>query len=255
MRNKCVQMSLYDTYKCVAASMEDDKPKLFRQLDEHIDWDSLIPARFYLAFYRNIGRPRKYPLVAFLKSLVLQKIFGYVNDSVLLVTLRHSREMRNFCGFEKVPDAAKLTRFKQDFLPYIMEVFERLVELTEPICREMDAELAGSLIYDTTGIESYVAENNPKFFSAKLRQAKLMTKTNPDTACAVISALPSASAVICPSPSTCTTSGLLDIQITSWEEELSEYRTVALRLVVSPVLRVILFWLSDTLVIVVRNSL
>ena len=111
-----VQMSLYDTYKCVAASMEDDKPKLFRQLDEHIDWDSLIPARFYLAFYRNIGRPRKYPLVAFLKSLVLQKIFGYVNDSVLLVTLRHSREMRNFCGFEKVPDAAKLTRFKQDFL-------------------------------------------------------------------------------------------------------------------------------------------
>jgi glucose-specific phosphotransferase system IIA component len=98
-------MSLYDTYKCVAASMEDDKPKLFRQLDEHIDWDSLIPARFYLAFYRNIGRPRKYPLVAFLKSLVLQKIFGYVNDSVLLVTLRHSREMRNFCGFEKVPDA------------------------------------------------------------------------------------------------------------------------------------------------------
>ena len=179
MRNKCVQMSLYDTYKCVAASMEDDKPKLFRQLDEHIDWDSLIPARFYLAFYRNIGRPRKYPLVAFLKSLVLQKIFGYVNDSVLLVTLRHSREMRNFCGFEKVPDAAKLTRFKQDFLPYIMEVFERLVELTETICREMDAELAGSLIYDTTGIESYVAENNPKFFSAKLRQAKLMTRDYP----------------------------------------------------------------------------
>ena len=50
MRNKCVQMSLYDTYKCVAASMEDDKPKLFRQLDEHIDWDSLIPADFTWRF-------------------------------------------------------------------------------------------------------------------------------------------------------------------------------------------------------------
>lgn len=59
MRNKYVQMSLYDTYKCVTASIEDDKPKLFRQLDEHIDWDSLIPARFCLAFYRNIGRPRR----------------------------------------------------------------------------------------------------------------------------------------------------------------------------------------------------
>ena len=181
MRNKSEQMSLFDTYKGVTASMEEDKPKLFRLLDEHIDWDTLVPARFYMAFYQNTGRPRKYPLVAFLKSLVLQKIFCYVNDSVLLVTLRHSREMRKFCGFSKVPDAAKLTRFKQDFLPYIMEVFERLVELTELICREMDAELAGSLIYDTTGIESYVAENNPKFFSSKLRQAKLMAKTNPNT--------------------------------------------------------------------------
>ena len=181
MRNKSEQMSLFDTYKGVTASMEEDKPKLFRLLDEHIDWDTLVPARFYMAFYQNTDRPRKYPLVAFLKSLVLQKIFCYVNDSVLLVTLRHSREMRKFCGFSKVPDAAKLTRFKQDFLPYIMEVFERLVELTEPICREMDAELAGSLIYDTTGIESYVAENNPKFFSSKLRQAKLMAKTNPNT--------------------------------------------------------------------------
>ena len=158
MRNKYEQMSLFDTYKSVCASMEEDKPKLFRLLDKHIDWDCLIPARFYMAFYLNTGRPRKYPLVAFLKSLVLQKIFGYVNDSVLLVTLRHSREMRRFCGFSKVPDAAKLTRFKQDFLPYIMEVFERLVELTEPICRAMDAELADCLIYDTTGIESYVAE-------------------------------------------------------------------------------------------------
>lgn len=47
MRNKCVQISLYDTYKSVATSMEDDKPKLFRLLDEYIAWDELIPARFY----------------------------------------------------------------------------------------------------------------------------------------------------------------------------------------------------------------
>lgn len=115
MRNKCEQMSLFDIYQSVAASMEDDKPKLFRLLDEHIDWNSLIPARFYLAFYRNAGKLRKYL------------------------------------------HAAKLTRFKQDFLPYIIEVSERLVELTEPICREMDAELGDSLICDTTGVESCIA--------------------------------------------------------------------------------------------------
>lgn len=181
MRNKCEQISLFDTYRSVTASMEDDKPKLFRLLDKHIKWDSLIPARFYMAFYWNTGRQRKYPLAAFLKGLVLQKIFGYVNDSVLLITLRHSREMREFCGFQKVPDAAKLARFKQDFLPYIMEVFERLVELTEPICREMDAELGDNMIYDTTGVESCVAENNPKYLSSKFRQAKHMVKINPST--------------------------------------------------------------------------
>ena len=42
MQNKFVQISLYDTYKSVAASIEDDKPKLFRLLDEYIAWDEFI---------------------------------------------------------------------------------------------------------------------------------------------------------------------------------------------------------------------
>jgi len=179
MRNKNVQMSLYDMYKDVAASIEEDKPKLFRLLDEYIDWDTIIPARFYAAFYKRMGRPRDYPLVGFMKSLFLQKIFGYIDDSLLLLTLLHSREMREFCGFRKVPDAAKLTRFKQDFLPYLTEIFDVLVELTDPICREMDAEMADSLIFDTTGVESHVAENNPKFLNSKLRQAKAIAKIAP----------------------------------------------------------------------------
>lgn len=142
MRKKYVQMSLLDTYKSVTASLEEDKPRLFHLLDEYLDWDEIISTRFYAAFYQRMGRPREYPLEGFIKSFVLQRIFGYTNDSLLLVTLRHSREMRDFCGFPKVPDAAKLTRFKQDFLPYLAETFERLVEVTEPICRAMDAGLA-----------------------------------------------------------------------------------------------------------------
>ena len=180
MRKKNVQMSLFDTYKDVAASIEEDKPLLFRRLDEHIDWEELIPAWFYNAFYLRTGRPRDYPLVGFIKGLVLQKVFGYRDDRLLLVTLRHSREMREFCGFRKVPDAAKLTRFRQDFLPYITELFKGLVELTEPICRAMDAELADELIFDTTGIEGQVSENNPKFFHSKLNQAKAFAKANPE---------------------------------------------------------------------------
>jgi len=163
MRKKYVQMSLLDTYHSVEERLEKDKPELFRLLDEYLDWDTLIPDTFYRAFYRRFGRNRKYDLESFMKSLFLQRIFHYIEDTQLLNTLRFSYEMRDYCGFDKVPDAAKLTRFKQNFGDHIRAVFERLVELTEPICREMDEALADLLIFDTTGIESYVAENNPKF--------------------------------------------------------------------------------------------
>lgn len=92
MRNKYEQTSLIDTCKSVSASMEVSAVQ------------------------------ESYPLAAFLKGLVLQKMFGYVNDSVLVAALRHSLEMQKFCGFQKVFDAAKLTRFKQDFLPHTTSV-------------------------------------------------------------------------------------------------------------------------------------
>jgi hypothetical protein len=59
-------------------------------------------------------------------------------------------------------------------------MFEKLVEVTEPICRELDAKKADYLIYDTTGIEPNVAENNPKFLNAKLNQAKQAARQNPE---------------------------------------------------------------------------
>ena len=179
MRNKRAQVSLFDTYKEVADSYENNKPKLFRLLDERIDWEEMIPSRFFSAFYQRMGRPRAYSLVSFLKMLVLQRIFGYTEDSQLLLTLRHSSEMRDFCELTKVPDAAKITRFKQEFGIYIEEIFDVLVDRTEPICRRMDAELADCLVFDTTGIESYVAENNPKFLNGKLTQAKAFAKKSP----------------------------------------------------------------------------
>jgi hypothetical protein len=163
MRKKYVQMSLLDIYHGVEKRLENDKPELFRLLDEHLDWDELIPDTFYRAFYLQTGRKRKYELESFLRALFLQRIFHYVEDSQLLNTLRFSHEMRDFCGFDKVPDASKLTRFKQTFSTHLRSLFERLVDITEPICREMDKALADMLIFDTTGIESYVAENNPKY--------------------------------------------------------------------------------------------
>jgi hypothetical protein len=162
MQKKFVQMSLLDIYQSIEERLENDKPELFKLLDEHLDWDEIIPNTFYTAFYRRLGRNRKYELESLLRALFLQRIFHYVEDTQLLNTLRFSYEMRDFCGFNKVPDASKLTRFKQNFCSHIRDVFEGLVDVTEPISREMNEALADLLIFDTTGIESYVAENNPK---------------------------------------------------------------------------------------------
>lgn len=179
MRKKCVQMSLMNTYHKIEDCLENDKPELFKLLDEHLDWDEIIPDTFYRAFYKRVGRKRDYRLKSFMRALFLQRIFHYVEDTQLLNTLRFSYEMRDYCGFDKVPDPSKITRFKQDFCEHIRDVFERLVDLTEPICREMDKALADMLVFDTTGVESYVAENNPKFAQSKARQAKAYAKIDP----------------------------------------------------------------------------
>jgi hypothetical protein len=93
--------------------------------------------------------------------------------------LKISRELREYCGFDKVPDGDKITRFKQRFVHYIKQMFDIFVEITEPICREIDAKKADYLIYDPTGIKVNVAENNPKFLNTKINNAKKLSRKNP----------------------------------------------------------------------------
>ena len=146
MRNKYVQMSLLDIYHNVGKGLKNDKPELFKLLDEHINWDELVSDTFCHAFYQRFGRNRKCDLDSFIKSLFLQRIFHYVEDIRPLTTLRFSYEMADYCGFAKVPDATKLTCFKHDFYDYIRVVFERLVDLTEPIYREIIDEAFSDLL-------------------------------------------------------------------------------------------------------------
>jgi hypothetical protein len=95
---------------------------------------------------------------------------------LLLVFLHYSKELREFCGFEKVPDASKITRFKQDFLPDLQSVFCHLVDVTEPICQDIDSAKADMTIFDSSGIEAWVTENNPKYADRIIRQLKAYAK-------------------------------------------------------------------------------
>jgi len=177
MNNK--QMSLFDIYKDVNFLMEEKQPEFLDLLEKHIDFGKLIPREFYRAFYRSFGRPRDYNLESFIRFCIMQKVLGIDLDSIMLNVLKISHEFRDFCRFDKVPDASKITRFRQEFADYLGKMFEALVDFTEPICRLIDEKKADYLIYDPTGIKAYVSENNPKFFNSKLNQAKIIAKKNP----------------------------------------------------------------------------
>ena len=97
------------------------------------------------------------------QNSLIQRIFSIPTDTLLIVFLKYSQELRDFCGFDVVPDGSKFTRFKQDFLSDLQSMFDHLVDLTEPICQSLNPALASMTIFDTSGIEAWVTENNPKY--------------------------------------------------------------------------------------------
>ena len=171
------QLSLADIFEDCKDIFESDKPQFLTLLENHIDLDEFIPFSFYNHYYAATGRNRKYPLTAMLWALIIQRLFSIPTDSLLLFFLHYSRHLRKFCGFTKVPDASKITCFKQDFLLDLQSVFDKLVDITEPICRDIDNNLASMLLFDTSGIEVYVTENNPKYANRIIRQLKAYAKS------------------------------------------------------------------------------
>ena len=157
------QLSLADIFEDCQNFFEEDKPQFLALLEQHIDIDEIIPITFRNHFYASTGRTRKYPLHAMLWALIIQRIFSIPTDQLLLTFLHYSKPLREFCGFTKVPDASKITRFKQDFLEDLQSVFDNLVDLTEPICQAIDSVKADMTIFDSSGIEAFVTEYNRKY--------------------------------------------------------------------------------------------
>lgn len=180
MRSQYHQITLKDTFSDCQEMFHEDIPSFFKLLGDTLDISEFIPADFYLAFYQTLGQKRLYPLEGFLSSLILQKIFSIPTDSLLILFLALCWELREFCGFSKVPDAPLFSRFKTTFEPYIEQMFHKMVDLTDPICHLMDSSLADILTFDTSGIELYVTENNPKTLNSLIKRLKAYYKDNPD---------------------------------------------------------------------------
>ena len=57
-------------------------------------------------------------------------------------------------------------------------MFDHLVDITEPICQRIDSNLASMSIFDTSGIEAWVTENNPKYANRIIKQLKAFAKAH-----------------------------------------------------------------------------
>ena len=136
------QLTLAEIFEDCQNKFDNDKYQFLSLLDEAIDLDEIIPVSFISHFYASTGRPRKHQLYPMLKALLIQRIFSIPTDTLLIVFLKFSQELRDFCGFDVVPDGSKFTRFKQDFLSDLQSMFDHLVDLTEPICQSLDPALA-----------------------------------------------------------------------------------------------------------------
>ncbi len=160
-------------------AFKNNKPKFLELLSMHIDLSAYIPFCFYRRYNRLLGRNRKYALDSMLAALILQKILGIPTVSLLITFLTLCQEAKKYCGFTDVPDNSQFTRFKQFFASDIEALFNLLVDITEPICHRINDELASTIAYDTSGIEAYVTENNPKFLNAIIKKLKSEHKREP----------------------------------------------------------------------------
>ena len=172
------QLTLAEIFDDCQNKFDNDKYQFLSLLDETINLDEIVPVSFVSHFHASTGRPRKHQLYPMLKALLLQRIFSIPTDTLLIVFLKYSQELRDFCGFDVVPDASKFTRFKQDFLMDLQSMFNHMVDMTEPICQKLDPHLATMTIFDTSGIEAWVTENNPKYANRIIKQLKAFAKAN-----------------------------------------------------------------------------
>jgi hypothetical protein len=176
MKANCKQLKFSDFFKEFDELIETKKPMLLELFEKYIDIKALIPHEFYDSYYSSTGRPRDYSLESMISALIFKCFFSIPTISILIIFLSISSELREACGFKSVPHKSQFSRFLTDFYYEINLMFHRLVDITEPICKEIDSFKSSILISDTTGFEGYVKENNPKFFNSILKASKKLSK-------------------------------------------------------------------------------
>lgn len=159
--------------------MESQSPiTLLDCLAQYINIKEVIPIHVYRHYYKNNGRKHKYSLTSYINALLVQKLFSITQDNLLITLLNLSKELRQFCGFNSIPDKTQFSRFKTTYSDDLEDIFHLLVDLTDPICQSLGVRDAETLIIDTTGIPLYVTENNPKYLKGAMTKINTLIKSS-----------------------------------------------------------------------------
>ncbi len=179
------QLNLCDVSTDFDKFYNQNQNNLLNLLNQFINISDYIPFSFYQKYYAHFGTKRDFTLESMIYAFILKNILAIPSIDLLISLLHISSEMRQFCGFLKIPHKSQFSRFKDNYLENLNDLFNNLVDVTEEISKQINPFLASILITDTTGVEAYVTENNPKFYQSQLRKAKayakFFSKDNPDS--------------------------------------------------------------------------
>ena len=168
------QLNLCDVSTDFDKFYNQNQNNLLNLLNQFINISDYIPFSFYQKYYAHFGTKRDFTLESMIYAFILKNILAIPSIELLISLLHISSEMRQFCGFLKVPHKSQFSRFKDNYLENLNDLFNNLVDVTEEISKEINPFLASILITDTTGFEAYVTENNPKFYQSQLKKLRLM---------------------------------------------------------------------------------
>ena len=115
MKENLNQLSFTDIYSNIDEYFQQDKPKLIKLFEEHIDLQNLIPQSFYNHYHADTGHPRIYKLSSMISALILKSMISIADTSLFINILNLSSELRDICGFTTVPNASQFSRFKIKF--------------------------------------------------------------------------------------------------------------------------------------------
>lgn len=171
------QLSLLDLGEEFSNFLTDTSSNYFELFRNYISFSEIIPFSFYNTYYQNMGRIREFPLESMLMFFIYKNFRSISRDTTLLRILHDSPDLRKSLGFYKLPHPSQLSRFKINFLDQIHLTLDSLVSLVNDELKIISPSTSKILIADTTGFESYVTENNPKFFEGKLASSKNYKKS------------------------------------------------------------------------------